>query len=170
MIYVFIYLAAIVLANFIVLWFGPAATIVNAFLLIGLDLTLRDKLHERWHGKNLWTKMLLLILAGSVITFLLNQDTYRIALASVVAFSGAAIIDTFVYSLLFKKKFMVKANGSNIFAALTDSALFPTIAFASFMPGIILGQFFAKILGGFIWSYIIVKLREVNKPAPNNSF
>lgn len=170
MIYVVIYLLAIVLANFIVLWFGRVATIINAFLLIGLDLTLRDKLHERWHGRKLWTKMLLLIIAGSVITFALNQDTIRIALASVIAFSGAAVVDTFVYTLLFKKKFMVKANGSNIFAAFTDSALFPTIAFASFMPGIIAGQFLAKVLGGFIWSYIIVKFRQLNKPAPNNTF
>lgn len=48
---VFIYLLAVVLANMIILWFGPQAAVITAFLFIGLDLTLRDKLHDQWHGK-----------------------------------------------------------------------------------------------------------------------
>ena len=47
---VVIYLGAIVLANFMILWFGPAVSVVNAFLLIGLDLSLRDRLHDAWGG------------------------------------------------------------------------------------------------------------------------
>ena len=45
---VVIYLGAIVLANFMILWFGPAVSVINAFLLIGLDLSLRDRLHDAW--------------------------------------------------------------------------------------------------------------------------
>ena len=48
---VFIYLLAVVLANMIILWLGPLAAVITAFLFIGLDLTLRDKLHDQWHGK-----------------------------------------------------------------------------------------------------------------------
>ena len=50
---VFIYLLAVVLANMIILWLGPLAAVITAFLFIGLDLTLRDKLHDQWHGKQL---------------------------------------------------------------------------------------------------------------------
>ena len=157
--YVLLYISSIVLANFVVLWFGPKATIINAFLLIGLDLSLRDKLHDRWHQSGLWLKMFLLIVSGSLITYFLNKSALQIATASVVAFSGAAIIDTIIYSFLFKQKFLIKANGSNLCSALVDSVLFPTIAFGVFMPCIILGQFLAKVFGGFIWSVVLERLR-----------
>lgn len=35
-------------ANASVLIWGPAASILNAFLLVGLDLAPRDALHEAW--------------------------------------------------------------------------------------------------------------------------
>lgn len=53
MFYVLVYLIAIVAANLSVAYFGPQATIVNAFLLIGLDLSTRDKLHELWRNDRL---------------------------------------------------------------------------------------------------------------------
>jgi uncharacterized PurR-regulated membrane protein YhhQ (DUF165 family) len=90
-----------------------------------------------------------LIFSGSLITYFLNRSALQIATASVVAFSFAAITDTIIYSFLFKQKFLVKTNGSNLGSALVDSVLFPTIAFGVFMPLIVLGQFLAKVLGGF---------------------
>jgi len=104
--------------------------------------------------------MFLLIFSGSVITFLLNRSAMQIASASVVAFSSAAIFDTIIYSFLFKEKFLVKANGSNLGSALIDSLLFSTIAFGAFMPLIVLGQFSAKVLGGFIWSIVLERLQQ----------
>ena len=100
MILVVIYLAAIVLANLLLLWFGPVASIYNAFILIGLDLSLRDKLHDHWDGKNLWMKMLALICGGSAITVALNWDALPIAIASSVAFLASGIGDAVVYSRL----------------------------------------------------------------------
>ena len=41
-----IYLGAVVAANASVLLRGPAASILNVFLLVGLDLATRDALHE----------------------------------------------------------------------------------------------------------------------------
>lgn len=168
MIYIIIYLFAIVLANFSVLWFGPVSTPINAFFLIGFDLTLRDKLHEKWVNKHLWLKMMLLIVSGSVITYLINQRAARIATASVAAFAIAALTDAIVYSTLLKRSFLVKSNGSNIAGALVDSVLFPTIAFGVFMPWIILGQFAAKTTGGFIWSLLLHKIR-VKKEVENEA-
>jgi len=155
MFYVALYLVAIVLANLTVAWFGPRMVIINAFLFIGLDLTARDYLHEAWHGRGLLWKMTLLIGAGSVISYALNKDAAQIAIASFVAFACAAIADTIIYHLLKKRIYMVKINGSNVAGALVDSLIFPTLAFGVFMPLIILGQFAAKVGGGFVWSLIL---------------
>ena len=155
MILVVIYLAAIVLANLLLLWFGPVASIYNAFILIGLDLSLRDKLHDHWDGENLWVKMLALICGGSAITGALNWDALPIAIASSVAFLASGIGDAVVYSRLRKFRFLVRANGSNVAGSALDSVIFPTMAFGVFMPEIILGQFLAKIGGGAIWSFVI---------------
>ena len=153
--YVLIFLVSIVLANLSVAHFGPKMVIINAFVLIGLDLTLRDKLHESWHGRRLALKMLGLIMVSGIITYLLNQGAGRIALASVLAFTGAMLVDVVIYQWLYKKPMLIKMNGSNVGSALTDSILFPTIAFGSIMPWIILGQFAAKVVGGFLWSLVL---------------
>lgn len=148
---------AIILANLLIAYFGPEISILNAFLFIGLDLTTRDRLHEIWHGKQLFLKMSLLIAAGSILSYWLNEDAGRIALASFLSFALAGMVDAVIYHILFtrNKSRMVKINGSNIFSAAVDSIAFPTIAFGTFLPGIIVGQFFAKVFGGFFWSVFL---------------
>lgn len=148
-----IYLAAITAANLTLMWFGPVASIFNAFILIGLDLSLRDKLHDQWKGRHLWWKMFALICGGSAITIVLNWNALPIALASATAFLLAGLGDAIVYSKLSGKKFMIRSNGSNIAGSAIDSVIFPTLAFGIFMPEIILAQFAAKMLGGFLWSW-----------------
>ena len=159
MIYVVMYLAAIVLANITVAMFGPQMTIVNAFLFIGLDLTARDRLHDAWHGNHLLLKMTALIGAGSILSWVINRDTSQIAIASFVAFALAAIVDTVAYQLLGNYPRWLRVNGSNIPSALVDSIVFPTLAFGVFLPAIVLGQFLAKTLGGFFWS-LVFRWRE----------
>ena len=88
--YVLLYLVAIVGANLSSTYFGPSASIVNAFLLIGLDLTTRDKLHESWQNRGLLPKMTCLIVVGAAISWLLNRNSGPIALASTLAFGLAA--------------------------------------------------------------------------------
>ena len=163
MILVVIYLAAIVVANLVLLWFGPVASIYNAFILIGLDLSLRDKLHDQWHHKNLWLKMLLLICGGSIITVALNWDALPIAIASSTAFLVSGFGDALVYSGLRKHKFLVRSNGSNVAGSALDSVIFPTMAFGVFIPEIILGQFLAKVCGGAVWSFILSRLKYANR-------
>lgn len=160
MLYIGMYLLAAVLANLSSAFFGAYASILNAFLFIGLDLTARDKLHDAWQGKYLWVKMFLLIAVGSGISYLINRNAGMIAVASLAAFGVAGVVDAIVYQFLHDKKWMVKVNGSNIFSALADSLVFPTIAFGGFLPLIVLGQFTAKVTGGFIWSWIISKVSK----------
>ena len=149
---------AIVLANLMVADLGPRVVIINAFLFIGLDLTARDHLHDTWKGNRLLPKMAVLIAAGSLLSWLLNRDAGRIALASFVAFAAAATVDAIVYHFLGKYPRWLRINGSNIPSAAVDSLLFPTLAFGVFLWPIVLGQFLAKVLGGFVWSLLFRSL------------
>jgi len=158
--YVIVYLTAIVTANLLIIWLGPAVSILNAFLLIGLDLSLRDRLHDLWKGEGLWWKMLTLICGGSVITVILNWDALPIAIASATAFLAAGIGDALTYHGLRDRSFMVRANGSNVTGSLIDSLVFPIMAFG-FPPlwGIVAGQFAAKIAGGAVWAFLIDRVQ-----------
>lgn len=154
MIYIVMYLVAIILANLTVAAFGPGMAIINAFLFIGLDLTARDRLHDAWRGDKLIPKMAALIAAGSILSWLLNRNAGPIALASFIAFAAAATVDAIVYHLLGKYPRWLRINGSNVPSAFVDSLVFPTLAFGELLPAIIFGQFIAKTLGGFAWSLV----------------
>ena len=101
--------------------------------------------------------MAILIAIGSGISYALNRNAGLIAIASFSAFALTAIVDTLTYQFLQNRPYLVKVNGSNIFSAFVDSLIFPTIAFGTFLPAIILGQFAAKVTGGALWAYILGK-------------
>lgn len=153
-----LYLIAIVAANLSVAWFGPSMTIVNAFLFIGLDLTTRDALHDRWRNDRLWLRMLALIATGGALSWLVNADAGWIAVASTVAFLAAGLADVVVYRVLGERSRRLRVNGSNVVSAAVDSLVFPTIAFGALMPAIVLGQWMAKVLGGAIWYEVLSAL------------
>ena len=153
-----LFVAAIVAANFSVATFGPMVTPINAFLLIGLDLSLRDALHDRWAHDGIVWRMGALILSGSTISFLANPATGMIAVASCVSFGASAAADALTYGAIRKSSFMVRSNGSNLVGAAVDSVLFPTIAFGALMPEIVMMQFAAKVAGGFVWSLLLRKM------------
>jgi uncharacterized PurR-regulated membrane protein YhhQ (DUF165 family) len=151
-----IYLVAIVAANLLVAAFGPAVSIANAFLFIGLDLTTRDALHEAWRGRGLPWRMAALIAAGSVLSWLLNANASPIALASFVAFAGSATADALVYAALRDRAPLIRVNGSNVVSAAVDSLIFPALAFGlPLLWPIVLGQFVAKTIGGALWSVLL---------------
>jgi len=154
------YLLAIVIANLTVAAFGPAVSIINAFLFIALDLTSRDTLHELWSkGNHFKRNMFLLIASGSLLSAALNVNAANIAAASFVAFLASNIADTVTYNLLHKHHVLVKMNGSNVVSAGVDSVIFPILAFGWFpaLPLIIAGEFLAKFFGGLIWSWILTR-------------
>lgn len=147
---ILIYTSAIVLANLAVAYLGPGITGITAFVMIGLDLALRDWLHFKLKA---W-QMGLLIVSSGFLTYLLNASAESIAIASATAFTAAAIADWFTFNTL-PGSWLLKAHGSNLSGALVDSLLFPILAFGELMPDIFLAQFSAKILGGGLWTYLI---------------
>lgn len=158
MFYVCVYISAIVLANLSVAAFGPLISPINAFLFIGLDLSLRDKLHDRWKNEHLWWRMGSMISAAGLISYLLNPAAAKIAIASAVSFVFAAIVDTIVYQLLKHKTYLQRSNGSNVAGAFVDSLIFPALAFGGFLWHITLLQFAAKVFGGAVWSWAFRKI------------
>lgn len=145
-----VYAIAMTLANLSIATFGPWVSPINAFVLIGLDLALRDWLHVRL---KLW-QMGALIASTGVLTFALNPAAGQIAVASAVAFTAAALVDWGTFARL-RGSWMLRANGSNVAGAAVDSLIFPTIAFGVLMPHIVAMQFAAKIVGGAIWTWLL---------------
>jgi uncharacterized PurR-regulated membrane protein YhhQ (DUF165 family) len=146
------YAVAMVAANLLVATFGPAISPINAFLLIGLDLTLRDWLHVRLKT---W-QMGGLILGTGALTYLLNPAAGMIAVASAVSFLVAALVDWAIF-VKTTGSWIKRANVSNTAGAAVDSLLFPTIAFGALMPEIVALQFVTKVSGGAVWSYVLEK-------------
>ena len=144
------YAAAMILANLSVAAFGPWVSPINAFVLIGLDLALRDWLHVRLR---VW-QMGVLIAGTGALTYTLNPAAGMIAIASSAAFTAAAVVDWATFARL-RGSWMLRANGSNVAGAAVDSLVFPTLAFGALMPQIVLAQFAAKVAGGAVWAWII---------------
>jgi len=149
-----LYLIAIIAANVTVAIWGPAVSVLNAFLFIGFNITARDRLHDAWQGQHLKRNMFLLILAGSVLSFILGAG--RIAIASFLAFALSESADAVIYHLLRDRAKLLQVNGSNVISAGIDSVAFPLIAFGwPPLLGIMLGQFLAKVFGGAVWSVVL---------------
>lgn len=155
-----LYIAAITSANLIVATFGPWVSPINAFFLIGMDLTLRDWLHVRVRH---WQMAALIVAAGS-ITYLLNPSSGAIAIASACAFSAAALVDWVVFANV-RGPWLIRANGSNVAAAAVDSIIFPTLAFGALLPHIVLLQFAAKVAGGAVWAWLFNRITKASVQA-----
>jgi queuosine precursor transporter len=144
------YAVSMTVANLLVMQFGPAITPINAFFLIGLDLTLRDWLHVRLRP---W-QMGALIFGAGLLTWILNPAAQHIAIASAVAFAAGALIDWLVFSKS-SGSWATRSFKSNVAGAAVDSLIFPTLAFGALMPLIVLAQFTAKVVGGAVWALIL---------------
>lgn len=144
------YAAAMILANLTVAAFGPMVTPINAFILIGMDLALRDWLQMRLKK---W-QMAILIIATSGLTWILNPAAQTIAIASAVSFLVAALADWLTFTRL-SGSWLRRSIGSNVTGAAVDSLLFPTLAFGVLMPHIVIAQFTAKVAGGALWAWLL---------------
>jgi len=149
------YLAAIVTANLLVDNFGQAALIVTGFLLIPFDFVARDLLHDRWKGKNHIRRIALLVITGAGLTCLLNWQAANVALASVVAFSAGAAINTLVYDLMYHRGRFVRMVKSNALVSVIDSTIFPVIAFGFIDWRLSVMQVLIKTSGAAFWAYLI---------------
>ena len=156
---ILVYAAAMTLANLSIAHFGPWVSPINAFVLIGLDLALRDWLHMRLKD---W-QMLALIGASGALTYALNPSAQHIVIASAVAFTLAALVDWQAFSRL-TGSWLRRSLGSNVFGAVVDTAVFSALAFVLLSPSpkplavvavIAAWQFVAKVAGGALWAAVL---------------
>ncbi len=150
-----IYLAAFVLANFIVQWFGQYGLIFTALLLIPFDFVMRCLFHEPWKGFELFWKLGLLVATASLLTYWINIDTKAIAIASATGFVSAQLLAGIFYQLTIDQKPIIKVNGSDFFGIIADSIVFQMVAFGGVNWVVSVSQIFLKIVGGIFWYYII---------------
>lgn len=159
-----LYLFAVVTANLTVTTFGPIMVIPNAFLFIGCDLVVGDRLHDAWRGR-LVPRFAVLILAGSALSYLLSGAAGPVALASCVAFGLSATSDRLMYAALGRYSWYVRVNGSNVVSALVDSAAFLSgLALAGLLPWpsvplLVAAQWLAKVAGGAVWATVLRRRR-----------
>lgn len=158
------YLLAAVGANLSVAALGPGALWATALLLIPFDLTARDVLHDRWHGRGLLPRMSALVAAGSLLSMLASQSSARVAAASFCAFAVAGLVDCCVYSAAGRRSRMVRMNLSNVASALVDSIAFPLVAWGLVDVGLSGTQWATKVVGGLLWSVVLRRL-EVTRCA-----
>lgn len=149
---VLIYAAAMTAANLLVSAFGPIISPLNSFVLIGIDLALRDWLHVRISQ----ARMLVLIVITGGITYALNPSAGQIAAASALSFTAAALADWVVFQRM-QGSWLSRSIGSNVAGAFVDSLLFPALAFGALMPHIVAMQFAAKVAGAAVWSLALSK-------------
>jgi hypothetical protein len=152
---ILLYLVALIVANLTISVFGENGFYVVGFLLIPIDMLLRDILHERWKD-NISIRMGGLIALGGVLTWLLNTDTLIIGIASVSAFTASMVVNTWIYQRMFGSSRVTKMNVSNFFASIVDSSVFILIFFG-FDWKIILIQSLIKFSGGFIFTLLFKK-------------
>ncbi len=165
------YLGAIVLANVTFGIWEMASEPWNSMLLIGLDLTTRDRLHEAWGRRGLVWKMGLLILTGSALSALLGAIFARrrdpIAIASALAFGSTALVDALIFGLLRRR--WARINGSNAIAALVDGVVFPTVAFGELDAGLVAYFAAVKFIGGALWWLALGGWRDLTALAPQHA-
>ncbi len=156
---VLIYAVAMTAANLTIANFGPWVSPINAFVLIGLDLALRDWLHVRLKA---W-QMLALIGASGALTYALNPSVQHIVIASAAAFTLAALVDWQAFSRL-SGSWLRRSLGSNVAGAVVDTVVFSALAFVMLSPApkplevvahIAALQFAAKVAGGSMWAWIL---------------
>ena len=158
-----IYLLAFVFSNFIVLWFGSTGLIFTALFLIPFDFVMRCIFHETWKGIELILKMSLLVLVAGFLSYLINIETQKIAIASIVGFSVAQIFAGIFYQLTIKKSYFIKVNGSDAIGILIDSILFQMVAFSFIDFSITTSQFVLKLTGGLFWYWVLFKKIKIQE-------
>jgi hypothetical protein len=149
-----IYLAAIVLANVAISALGASWSPVIGFFFIGLDLTLRDKLHEQWRGDRLFLKMANLIVWGGLLSVLVQPAAGDVAIASCLTFILSSAADAWMYTRMRHRGKALARYSSNIVGALVDSMVFIPMAFGVLLPAVMLAQFLAKGAGGMLWAWL----------------
>lgn len=166
MIYLFLYVATIVLANWAIQTFGvvPVGFGLAApagVYFAGLAFTLRDLVQES-RGKG-WT--VAAILLGAAVSWFVSPT---FAVASGAAFLASELADMAVYTPLRRRHWLGAVALSNTVGLALDSALFLWLAFGSleFLAGQVVAKLYMTALAVLVlWLW----RRRVDLPQPDRA-
>lgn len=153
-----LYLVAIVAANQIITAYGPAAVLYVGAGLIAFNLVARDALHDAFEDHRL-LKMAALIGTGAALSYILNADAAKIAVASAAAFTASEAVDAITYHMMRWRPWLERCNTSNVLSATVDTIVFFQLAFTAVPIALAFGQVCAKVAGGVVYS-LLMERRE----------
>jgi uncharacterized PurR-regulated membrane protein YhhQ (DUF165 family) len=146
-IWTFIYIAAVLSANYTATWFIPLpgfGLVALGTLLFGVTFTARDYAHHLGRPK-VYVMIITAALASAALVGL-GATPWRVVMASVIAIVLSETADTEVYQQLIAKPWLVRVTGSNLVSIPLDTALFNLLAFGGVFPWAVL----VAIIGGEI--------------------
>lgn len=169
--FLFLYLAAIIIANVITAAFAPLQA--GPFLIpygtwfIGATLVFRDIIQRKYGRKIAYIAIITALVLSAVSSKLLG-DTLVITLASAISFLFSESADTEIYTRL-KVSFLKKVFASGIISGLLDSVIFIVVGLSPLFSGIltwnlvpnaIIGQFMVKCLMQAVAVMILFALKN----------
>ncbi len=169
------YIFSIVMANFLVSWFGLVTIFGLTFpagaVAIGLTFSCRDFVQRHFGHAKCWYFMIASLVLTSIMGAMLSHlpiPLWKVAAASGVAFIVSEAIDWLVFYLM-KKDIVWRICVSNLLSTPIDSILFVGIAFGSwsFLAPPVYGQAIVKYLSGLLVIPLILWNRKrMKKESP----
>lgn len=156
-----LFLAAIVAANLVITKYGQSAVLYVGASFVAFVFVMRDRLHDSFETHRV-PKMAALILSGAAISYLMNADAEKIAVASGAAFLVGETLDWITYHSLRRREWLERSNVSNVVGAIADTIVFMALAFDTVPVALAFGQASCKIAGGFILSLALRRRREAH--------
>jgi uncharacterized PurR-regulated membrane protein YhhQ (DUF165 family) len=157
----FIYILAVLAANYTATWFIPLPVfgmVSVGTLIFGVTFTQRDRVHR--FGRRRVYSMILLAAVGMVLESIFLGVAWRIILASFIAIVLSETADTEIYQRLLHRSWIQRVTGSNLVSIPLDSLLFNLLAFAGvFAPGMLLAIIFGEIVCKFATGSLAAALR-----------
>ena len=148
------YVAIFTIVNLIVYYCGAWVIPITTSVCVAANMMLRDRV---FCGKGLKFSAAIAAAAG-LCTFAINHGALTVAIASFTAVVVGAFVAGGAFKLLKNKVAIEKARPiANTCSAVTDSILYPTIAFMTFLPLVSVEMFASKFLSVLFYTFIINK-------------
>lgn len=148
------YVAIFTIVNLIVYYCGAWVIPITTSVCVAANMMLRDRV---FCGKGLKFSAAIAAAAG-LCTFAINHGALTVAIASFTAVVVGAFVAGWAFKLLKNKVAIEKARPiANTCSAVTDSLIYPTIAFMTFLPLVSVEMFASKFLSVLFYTFIINK-------------
>lgn len=154
-----LYVAIFTVANLVVYSCGAWVIPITTSACVAANMMLRDRV---FCGRGLKFSVAIAATAG-LCTFLINHGALTVAVASFSTVVVGAFVAGSVFKLLKNKMAIEKARPiANTCSAITDSLLYPTVAFMAFLPVVSAQMFASKFLSVLLYTYIVNKFFNFN--------